>query len=97
VLLSGKDDVFGENPCIYDTIGKKQEALLHIHTHTVVHNYFTTSQEYIGTEQRDFLPLICPCINFPSKPHTLYTVSRASCIWQNENGSCEAGPNSKCW
>ncbi len=25
------------------------------------------------------------------------TVSRASCIWQNENGSCEAGPNSKCW
>jgi hypothetical protein len=24
-----------------------------------------------------------------------YTVSRASCIWQNENGSCEAGPNSK--
>ncbi len=27
----------------------------------------------------------------------LYTVSRASCIWQNENGSCEAGPYSKCW
>ncbi len=26
-----------------------------------------------------------------------YTVSRASCIWQNENGSCEAGPNSKWW
>ncbi len=26
-----------------------------------------------------------------------YTVSRASCIWQNKNGSCEAGPNSKCW
>jgi hypothetical protein len=26
-----------------------------------------------------------------------YTVSRASCIWQNENGSYEAGPNSKCW
>ncbi len=26
-----------------------------------------------------------------------YTVSRANCIWQNENGSCEAGPNSKCW
>ncbi len=26
-----------------------------------------------------------------------YTVLRASCIWQNENGSCEAGPNSKCW
>ncbi len=28
---------------------------------------------------------------------TSHTVSRASCIWQNENGSCEAGPNSKCW
>ncbi len=27
----------------------------------------------------------------------MYTVSRASCIWQNENGSWEAGPNSKCW
>jgi hypothetical protein len=26
-----------------------------------------------------------------------YTVSRESCIWQNENGSCEAGPNSKYW
>ncbi len=26
-----------------------------------------------------------------------YTVLRASCIGQNENGSCEAGPNSKCW
>ena len=21
-VISGKDDVFGENPCIYDTIGK---------------------------------------------------------------------------
>jgi hypothetical protein len=27
----------------------------------------------------------------------MYTVSRASCIWQIENGSCEAGPNSKFW
>jgi hypothetical protein len=26
-----------------------------------------------------------------------FTVSRASCIWQNENGFCEAGPNSKYW
>jgi hypothetical protein len=26
-----------------------------------------------------------------------YTVSRANCIWQNENGSWEEGPNSKCW
>ncbi len=25
------------------------------------------------------------------------TVSRAICIWKNENGSCEAGPNSKYW
>ncbi len=25
----------------------------------------------------------------------LYTVSRASCIWQNENGSCEAGPKTQ--
>ena len=25
------------------------------------------------------------------------TVLRASCIWQNENGSCEEGPNSKYW
>jgi hypothetical protein len=24
-----------------------------------------------------------------------HTVSRESCIWQNENGSCEAGPKLK--
>jgi hypothetical protein len=32
-----------------------------------------------------------------SQEKKAYTVSRASCIWQNENGSYEAGPNSKCW
>jgi hypothetical protein len=26
-----------------------------------------------------------------------HTVLRVSCIWQNENGSCEEGPNSKYW
>jgi hypothetical protein len=27
----------------------------------------------------------------------LVTQGRVSCIWQNENGSCEEGPNSKYW
>jgi hypothetical protein len=36
-------------------------------------------------------------LRLESRDVSYYTVSRASCIWQNENGSCEEGPNSKYW
>jgi hypothetical protein len=38
-----------------------------------------------------------PFVLFKLRVAVNCTVSRASCIWQNENGSCEAGPNSRCW
>ena len=27
IIISGKDDVFGENPCIFDTIGKMRRDI----------------------------------------------------------------------
>jgi hypothetical protein len=40
--------------------------------------------------------VLCPKMD-GQKTISRYTVSRANCIWQNENGSCEAGPDSKYW
>jgi hypothetical protein len=56
-------------------------------------------------QQADGLPSELCCTLFELRrtlvlamphPDLNYTVLRASCIWQNENGFCEAGPNSKC-
>ncbi len=78
--------MFGENPCIYDTIGKKQKPLLHTHTHTVVHNYFTTIQAHKDRATRFFFQINFSCINSPSKPH-MYSVviafSTAASNWRS--------------
>jgi hypothetical protein len=77
--------VFGENPCIYDTIGMKHKALLHTHTHTVVHNYFTTIQVHIGTEQRDFFTADFPMYKLPFKDtySVIIAFSTAASNWRS--------------
>ena len=53
VIIAGKDDVFGENPCIYETIGKSScnvRALTYCDLHKIMRDDLL-EVSYIHTSQ----------------------------------------------
>ena len=51
LVFLGKDDVFGENPCIYETIGKSScnvRALTYCDLHKIMRDVSTTALQWFG-------------------------------------------------